>query len=47
MKGEAFALIKKTDWYRLSRVAVSVVTKDDFAKKRAKTELAHSDVLVS
>jgi hypothetical protein len=46
IKGEAFPLIKKPDWWRLSRVAVSVVTKDDYAKKRATVELAHSDVLI-
>jgi hypothetical protein len=47
VKGEAFVLLQKTDWWRLSRLAVTVVTKDDFAKNRAKMELAHSDVIVS
>jgi len=46
VKGEAFVLIKKTDWWRLSRLAVTVVTKDDYAKQRAKVELNHSDVII-
>lgn len=46
IKGDAFILMQKSDWYRLSRIAVTVITKDDYAKKRAIRELSHSDTFV-
>jgi hypothetical protein len=46
VKGNAFILMEKSDWYRLSRVALIVTTKDDFAKRRVMQELNHSDTIV-
>ena len=46
VKGEAVILLTKFDWYRLSRLAAVVVTKDNGAKKHAQQNLAHSDTIV-
>jgi hypothetical protein len=46
VKGEAIVLLSKFDWYRLSRLAAVVVTKDDGAKKHAQQQLAHSDTII-
>jgi len=43
---EAFILMEAMDWVHLSRVAVTVVTKDDGAKKFVSSKLSHSDVIV-
>lgn len=43
---DAFVLLKTTDWLYLSRVALTVVTKDDGAKKFVTRKLSGSDTFV-
>lgn len=46
VNGEAFILLSSFDWYKLSRLAVTVITKDQFAKKTAQSHMSSSDVLI-
>lgn len=46
VKGEAMILLSKFDWYKLSKVALTVVTKDDGARKIATAMLSLSDTFV-
>jgi len=46
IKGDAFILLSKMDWHRLSRAALVITTKDDYAKQRVTTELSHADVII-
>jgi hypothetical protein len=46
VKGEAVILLSKFDWYRLSRLAAVIVTKDEGAKKHAERNLSGSDTIV-
>lgn len=46
VKGEAVILLSKFDWYRLSRLAAIIVTKDEGAKKHAQHNLSGSDTIV-
>lgn len=46
IKGEAMILLSKFDWYKLSRLAVVVVTKDDGAHKLVSSYLSHTDTIV-
>lgn len=46
VKGEAVILLSKFDWYRLSRLAAIIITKDDGAKKHAERNLSGSDTIV-
>jgi len=46
VKGEAIVLLSKFDWYRLSRLAAIVVTKDDGAKKHAQQQMNGSDTII-
>lgn len=46
VKGDAFILLTSFDWYKLSRLAVIVQTKDDNASKIARRNLDHTDTIV-
>jgi len=46
IKGEAFILLTNFDWYKLGRLAVRIVTKDEGAKQFVGSKLFHSDVIV-
>lgn len=47
VKGESIILLSKFDWYRLSRLATVICTKDDGAKKHAISQLSGSDTIVT
>lgn len=46
VKGEAIVLLSKFDWYRLSRLAAIIVTKDDGAKRHAQEQMNGSDTII-
>jgi hypothetical protein len=46
VKGEAVVLLSKFDWYRLSRLAAVVITKDEGVKQHAARNLKGSDTIV-
>jgi hypothetical protein len=46
VKGEAIVLLSRFDWYRLSRLAAFVLTKDAGAKQHAQDRLSGSDTIV-
>jgi len=46
VKGEAIILLSRFDWYRLSRLAAVIVTKDAGAKQHAQDRLSGSDTIV-
>jgi hypothetical protein len=46
IKGEAIILLSKFDWYKLSKLATVVVTKDDGAKRHAQAQMSGSDTFV-
>jgi hypothetical protein len=46
VKGDAVVLLSKFDWYRLSRLATIIVTKDEGAKKHAEKNMSGSDTIV-
>lgn len=46
VKGDAIILLSKFDWYKLSKLAVVVVTKDEGAHKLVSSQLSHTDTIV-
>lgn len=46
VKGDAFILLSQFDWYKLSKVALVVKTKDDGTKKFVQEKLSHTDTIV-
>lgn len=46
VKGDAFILLSQFDWYKLSKLAVIVKTKDEGAQNFVTSKLAHTDVIV-
>lgn len=46
VKGDAFILLSQFDWYKLSKVALVVKTKDEGAKKFVQGKLSHTDTIV-
>lgn len=46
VKGDAFILLTSLDWFRLSRQALIIRTKDEGAKQFVKHHLSHADVII-
>ncbi len=46
IKGDAMILLSKFDWYKLSKLAVVVVTKDQGAHNLVSSQLAHTDTII-
>lgn len=46
VKGEAMILLSKFDWYKLSKYATVVLTKDDGAHKLVSSQMAHTDTII-
>lgn len=46
VKGDAMILLSKFDWYKLSKLATIVVTKDDGAHKMVSSQMAHTDTII-
>jgi len=46
VKGDAFILLSKFDWYKLSKLAVIVATKDGASAEIVRSNLNHTDVII-